>query len=99
MDVLVEQLILAALQKLSTVSKEVEVRRKFKKKTNNTIQWWFLIRGDESVLKLLEQEWEGVQERTSWKLELCHRLATQSNGEQASSETTGHDANSFLPRK
>ena len=27
----------------------VEVHRKFKKKKNNSIQWWFLVRGQEMV--------------------------------------------------
>ena len=37
--------VLTALQRLSTVADKVEVRRKFKKKKNNSVQWWFLIRG------------------------------------------------------
>jgi len=73
--------ILTTLQKLSTVAERVEVRRKFKKRKNNTTQWWFLIRGEEQVLQKLEQEWERVQTQTSWKLERCHR-PIDSNGEQ-----------------
>ena len=77
--------ILTTLQKLSTVAERVEVRRKFKKRKNNTTQWWFLIRGEEQVLQKLEQEWERVQTQTSWKLERCHRLI-DSNSEQVSGE-------------
>ena len=48
--------VLAVLQKLTTLAEKVEVCRKFKKKGDNRVQWWFLIRADESVLRLLEQD-------------------------------------------
>ena len=69
--------VLTVLQRLSTVSEKVEIRRKFKKKGDNRVQWWFLIRAEETVLQQLEQEWELVQTQTSWKLERCHKPATE----------------------
>ena len=74
--------VLTALQKMSSVTDKVEVRRKFKKNRNNTVQWWFLIRGEEEVLQVLQQEWEGIYSQTSWKLERCCR-PVQNNGEQS----------------
>ena len=84
--------VLTALQRLSTVADKVEVRRKFKKKKNNSVQWWFLIRGQELVLQQLEQQWEKIQTQTSWKLEHCHRPVSVPSNE----ETSPHNVSSFL---
>ena len=67
-----------------------KVRRKFKKRDNGALQWWFLIRGDEADLLVLDQEWEAVQMQTSWKLERCHKPVTQESGEKDTS-FLGHD--------
>ena len=87
--------VLAVLQRLTTLAEKVEVRRKFKKKGDNRVQWWFLIRADESVLRLLEQEWEPVQTQTSWKLERCHKPAPG----QTSAETDHPGESSFLSQR
>ena len=84
--------VLTALQRLSTVADKVEVHRKFKKKRNNSVQWWFLIRGQELVLQQLEQQWEKIQTQTSWKLEHCHRPVSVPSNE----ETSLHNVSSFL---
>jgi len=75
--------VLMLLQRLSTVAENVEVCHKYKKNKNNTVQWWFLIRGEETVLQVLQQERERIQLQTSWKLERCHR-PVQSDSEQTS---------------
>ena len=64
--------VLSTLRKLTSVGEKVEVRRKFKKRDGSEIHWWFLIRGEESVLQVLQMEWEKVEYSTSWKVELCH---------------------------
>ena len=74
--------ILMVLQKTSTVVEKVKVCWKFKKNTNNTVQWWFLIHEEEGVLQVLQQEREVIQIQASWKLELCHR-PVQSNDEKS----------------
>ena len=66
--------VLSTLQKLSTVAVNLEVRRKYKKRGNSEVRWWFLIRGEEPTLQTLEQEWENVENSTSWRLEQCYRL-------------------------
>ena len=43
--------VLSTLQRLTTVAENVEVRRKFKKRGNTEVRWWFLIRGEETVLQ------------------------------------------------
>ena len=63
--------VLSTLQRLTTTAEKVEVRRKFKKRDNNEIRWWFLIRGEETDLQTLETQWENVENSTSWKLERC----------------------------
>lgn len=85
--------VLTALQRLSTVANEVEVRRKFKKGSNNSMQWWFLVRGQEPVLQQLEQQWGRIQTQISWKLEHCHRPVSQSNRE----ETSQHNVSPVSP--
>ena len=98
--------VLATLRKLTSVAENVEVRRKFKKRDGSEIRWWFLIRGDESVLQTLQMEWENVENSTSWKLELCHRPISptpeqlpQPNGVINSQEADGEktpDVSPFL---
>ena len=70
------------LQRMSKLSEKFQVRRKFKKPENGALQWWFLIRGDEADLLVLDQEWEAVQIQTSWKLEHCHKPVTQESDEK-----------------
>ena len=99
--------VLSTLRKLTSVGENVEVRRKFKKRDGSEIRWWFLIRGDETVLQTLQMEWEKVEYSTSWKLELCHRpipptpeQLSQSNGVTKNQETDGQekpDVSPFLP--
>ena len=64
--------VIATLTKLTSMSSEqVQARRKFKSingKSNHT-RWWFVLRGDEDILSILESEWEQVQLQTNWKLE------------------------------
>ena len=82
--------VLTTLQRMSKLSEKFQVRRKFKKRDNGALQWWFLIRGDEPDLLVLDQEWEAVQMQTSWKLERCHKPVTQESGEKDTS-FLGHD--------
>ena len=103
--------ILSTLQKLTSVAEKVEVRRKFKKRGNTEVRWWFLIRGEEPVLHSLDQEWVNIENSTLWKLERCYQpvspSATQDlDGEGDNSEATMHPTtseedgeNSFLSNR
>ena len=53
--------VLSTLQQLTTVAENVEVCRKFMKRGNTEIRWWFLIRGEESILQNLDQEWVNIE--------------------------------------
>ena len=75
---------LTTLQRLSKLSERFQVCKQTR--YNGALQWWFLIRGDEVDLLVLDQEWE----QTSWNLEHCHKPVTQDSGEKDTS-FLGHD--------
>ena len=64
--------ILSTISKLlPTVSKlNLTIKRKTRELGPKSI-WWFVIRGSESDLIVLENEWERVKFQTSWLLEPC----------------------------
>jgi len=33
------------------------------------VKWWFVVRGEESVLEQLQKEWPTISIQTSWSLE------------------------------
>ena len=91
--------VLSTLQRLTSVAENVEVRRKFKKRGNTEVRWWFLIRGEETVLQNLEQEWVNIENSTSWKLERCYQPVSASATHDLASEgdighTTTHQSTS-----
>ena len=64
------------LKKRSSVGNKVAIQRKSQRLANDRVHWWFLVRSDESVLKVLDSEWELVKDATDserWKLEHCQR--------------------------
>ena len=63
----------SALAKLSPASAEnITVRRKFREyRDSNKTRWWFILRGEENSLKMLELDWERIRSQTNWKLEHC----------------------------
>lgn len=62
--------------------------------------WWFVIRGSESDLTILEKEWEKVSIQTSWVLEPCfmpkQKPAPTVRSGAASSEETGPSMESSI---
>ena len=93
------QTVFSTLQQLTTVAENVEVRRKLKKRGNTELQWWFLIRGKETLLQNLEQEWVNIENSTSWKLERCYQPVSTSAthdlvGEGDIAHTTMHQSTS-----
>ena len=62
------------ISSLTTIpSSKLQIKRKYKSRRINpdtvTLKWWFVIRGEESVLQELEGEWSAVAMQTAWKLE------------------------------
>ena len=52
------------------------IQRKFRRLANDRLHWWYLVRSDESILEVLDSEWERVKSTTEsawWKLEHCQR--------------------------
>ena len=63
-----------ALQKLSSVGDHVQAKRKYKSVGGGKVtKWWFVLRGDEDKLKVLESEWESISLQTYWSIEHCFR--------------------------
>ena len=62
-----------AIERLSNASfdpKSLRVKRKFKTTQDGSVKkWWFVIRGDVSVIHMLDQEWGNIANQTGWKLE------------------------------
>ena len=60
-----------AIKSLSDVDvNTLVIKRKYKiTSTNHVSKWWFVIRGEESSLKNLDEKWEPISLHTSWKLE------------------------------
>ena len=50
------------------------------------MRWWFLLKGDENILKKLEEEWEKIQLQTKWKLECCLAPSSELNSSQNCAE-------------
>ena len=63
----------STLKKLSpAASNSIVVKRKVREYgDSNKTRWWFILRGDENTLKMLEGDWERIQMLTNWKLEHC----------------------------
>lgn len=62
----------STLKKLTTVGGSLFVKRKSKvHESSGKTRWWFVLKGDEEILKDLEGEWTNVHLQTNWKLETC----------------------------
>ncbi len=52
------------------------VKRKYKTiKSSQISKWWFVVRGDESKLKILEDNWLLIDQQARWKLEPLYRFS------------------------
>ena len=58
--------------KLTSLKDKLQIKRKTKALTNNKLTWWFVIHGQESVLGVLDPEWEKVHAQTGWSLQHCY---------------------------
>ena len=62
-----------ALKTLTSINtKGLAVKRKFKTARNDKDQvtkWWFVVRGEESVLEQLQNKWSAISVQTLWRLE------------------------------
>ena len=64
--------IAGAVKRLVSASlcEKLTIKRKFKSAQDGSIKkWWFVIRGKESDVELLEEEWHKISIQTGWKLE------------------------------
>ena len=59
----------ALTQLTSLASENIKVKRKFK--NGDRASWWHVISGEENILKILEDEWEGVKRQLGWNILPC----------------------------
>ena len=69
--------ILGAIRKLApnASNETLTIKRKFKaNQEGSTKKWWFMVRGDQLSVELLQSEWPKIATQTGWKLEslLCY---------------------------
>ena len=66
----------------------VTIKRKFKLNTSSSKQnWWFVVRGEESLLKSLDENWSHVKALTGWLLEPLLRYEESTPDENGSQYT------------
>ena len=76
-----------AIKSLSDVDvNTLVIKYKYKSK------WWFVIRGQESTLKILDENWELVALHTNWKLQPLLRFDGTVNDPTATSDGASKDA-------
>ena len=74
--------ILGSIDKLTSMKAKLHVRRKSKELSNKKSVWWFIVHGQESVLRVLDSEWEKVQAQTGWTLEQCYMPIVHTDKDQ-----------------
>ena len=83
------------IQTLSKSKPHLHVKRKTKVVQGREI-WWFVLHGEEAVLKNLDAEWEMIAIQTNWKIEPCFKtyphetatVASSQNGSEVKTVTT-----------
>ena len=87
----------AALKKLTTLGEQLRVKRKFREGTRND-RWWFLLYGEEELLKELDGQWEKVALQTNWKIESCTKPAVSTdNANRTDCVSDLPDPNGIVP--
>ena len=85
-----------AISKLTTVSANLRVKRKFRTLHDNKSAWWFVIHGQESELSSLQLQWEKVQMQTGWSLQPCY-MPKAKNTDAAVAHIPSHDSQQLNP--
>ena len=59
-----------ALLTSAPLCEKLTVKRKFRSSQEGSIKkWWFVVRGNQPDLRILEEEWHKIEIQTGWKLE------------------------------
>jgi len=62
----------SAIKRLTSapLCEKLTVKRKFRSSQEGSIKkWWFVVRGNQPDLRILEEEWHKIEIQTGWKLE------------------------------
>ena len=52
-------------------ARALHVKRKFRTSRPGQHRWWFVLHGEENIMKVIENAWEKGSLQTSWRLETC----------------------------
>ena len=82
--------IINAIRSLSVVDvSKLIIRCKYKTSpTKRQTKWWFVIRGEENLLTILEEQWHSIALQTNWKLEPLLRFDDSSSESTVNSPTS-----------
>lgn len=58
----------------------LRLRRKSQKMNNGKEKWWYVLHGEEDLLKSLDFMWEKVKLQTGWQLEHCTKPSEETHG-------------------
>ena len=59
-----------ALLTSAPLCEKLTVKRKFRSSQEGSIKkWWFVVRGNQPDLRILEEEWHKIEIQSGWKLE------------------------------
>ena len=77
----------AVANALKTLAKSpqnaLSVKRKYKINAKRVTRWWFVIKGEESLLEQLQSNWHLVNVHTAWKLEPVFKYQTEDSPQPA----------------
>ena len=79
--------ITTTISKLVSTEFQLQVKRKTRIHANNKTVWWFIVRGSENDLTILQQEWNKVQTQTLWTLKNCYNIMVPPNANQSENQS------------
>ena len=83
-----------AVQKITSISAaDLSIKRKYKS-NGKVLSWWFVVRGEETILEQLDRLWEQVYLQTKWDLK---PLLSFSDSETSESLPSENDTSKATP--
>ena len=86
-----------AIHKITSIpAADLSIKRKFKSNDNKVLSWWFVARGEETILEQLDNLWEQVYLQTKWELKplLSYSVGVSSESLPSGNATPGATSSS-----
>ena len=86
-----------AIHKITSIpAADLSIKRKFKSNDNKVLSWWFVVRGEETILEQLDNLWEQVYLQTKWELKplLSYSVGVSSESLPSGNATPGATSSS-----